>query len=92
MWVSQVSAGDGNDGDRGDVLVHGLWKRGEQAVLDMQVVDCDGPSWRNYMEPEKILEGCAHVKQLKYLQPCAERRHSFTPLIYSVDGMARREA
>ena len=44
------------------------------------------------MDSEKILESSARVKKLKYLQPCAERRHSFTPLIYSVDGMAGREA
>ena len=58
----------------------------------MQVVDCDTPSRRNYIDSEKILESCARVKKLKYLQPCAERRRSFTPLIYSVDGMTGREA
>ena len=86
--ASQVSTGDRNVIDHGDVLVYGLWKRGEQAVLDTQVVDCDAPSRRNYMDSEKILESCARVKKLKYLQPCAERRRSFTPLIYSVDEMA----
>ena len=90
--ASQMAPGDGNDGDRGDVLVHGLWKRGEDAILDTQVVDCDAPSRRSYMDSEKILESCARVKKLKYLQPCIERRRSFTPLIYSVDGMAGREA
>ena len=44
------------------------------------------------MDSEKILESCARVKKLKYLQLCAELRRSFTPLIYSVDGMAGREA
>ena len=34
----------------------------------------------------------ARVKKLKYLQPCAERRRSFTPLLYSVDRMAGKEA
>ena len=53
--ASQVSAGDGNNRDRGDVLVHELWKRGEQAVIDAQVVDCDAPSRRNYMDSEKSL-------------------------------------
>ena len=74
------------------MLVHGLWKRGEQAVLDTQVVDCDAPSRRNYMNSAKIFEACARVKKLKYLQPCAKRRRSFTSLIYSVDGIAGREA
>ena len=58
----------------------------------MQVVDCDTPSRRNYIDSEKILESCARVKKLKYLQPCAERRRSFTPLIYSVDRIVEREA
>ena len=90
--ASQVSAGDGNNGNRGNVLVHGFWKRGEDAVLDTQVVDCDASSRRNYMDSETILESCVRVKKLQYLQSCAERRHSFMPLIYSVDGMAGREA
>ena len=55
------------------------------------MVDRDAPSRPNYMDSEKILESCARVKRLKYLQPCAERRSSFTPLIYSVDGMTGRE-
>ena len=36
----------------------------------------------------------AHVKRKKgkYLQACLDRRRSFTPLVYSVDGMAFKEA
>ena len=44
------------------------------------------------MDSEKILESCACVKKLKYLQPCAKQRPSFTPLIYSMDGMTGKEA
>ena len=87
-----MSNGYGNNANRSDVLVHGLWKRGEQAVLDTQAVDCNAPSRRNYMDSEKIFESCARVKKLQYLRPCVERRRSFTKLIYSVDGMAGREA
>ena len=70
---------NGNEGDCDGVLVHKLWKHREQAVLDTQVVDCDVPSRRNYMDSEKILESCTRVKKLKYLRLCVERRHSFTP-------------
>jgi len=90
--ASLVSDSDSGGQERGDVLVHGLWKRGEQAVLDTQVINCNAPSWRAFVDSEKILESCARVKKLHYLQPCIERRRSFTPLIYSVDGMAGREA
>ena len=87
-----MSGGNGNDGDRGDVLMQGLWKCGEQAVHDRQVVDCNAPSRRNYINSEKILESCARIKKLKYLRQCVERRRSFALLIYSVDRMAEREA
>ena len=43
------------------------------------------------MDSEKILESCARVKKLQYLRPCAKQRRSFTPFMYSVDGMAGRE-
>ena len=36
----------------------------------------------------------AHLKRKKnrYLQACLDRRRTFTPLVYSVDGMACKEA
>ena len=48
-------------------------------VFDTQVVGCDSLSQRAYMDSEKIAEGCAHVKKLKYLRLCIERWRSFTP-------------
>ena len=59
---------------------------------DTQVVDCDTSFRRAYVNSENIFKCCARVKSLKYLRPCIERRCSFTPLIYSVNGMAGREA
>jgi hypothetical protein len=43
------------------------------------------------MKPEKVLAKCEHLKKQKHLVTCLERRRDFTPLVYSVDGMARRE-
>ena len=40
----------------------------------------------------KVLEAQEKEKKDKYLRPCHERRKDFTPLVYSVDGMAGREA
>ena len=39
-----------------------------------------------------MLERAAKAKKAKYLDACLERRRSFTPLVYSVDGMACKEA
>ena len=32
------------------------------------------------------------MKKDKYLEPCLERRRTFMPVVYSVDGMACKEA
>ena len=38
------------------------------------------------------MEGHVKKKKDKYLQACLDRRRTFTPLVYSVDGMACKEA
>ena len=38
-----------------------------------------------------MLERQAKAKKDFYLQACVERRRSFPPLVYSVDGMAAKE-
>ena len=39
-----------------------------------------------------VLKTYAKTKKDKYAEACLERRRSFTPLVYSVDGMACKEA
>ena len=72
---------------RGDVLIHGLWKRGSGCVLDIRITDTDGHSYL-ILTSKNVLERAAKAKKDKYLQHCLDRRRSFTLLIYSVDGMA----
>ena len=99
VWASQPgtpqgpAARRGTPGDdaRGDVLVHGLWKKGEGCVLDVRITDTDQPTYRG-SSSEKVLERQAKAKKDFYLQACVERRRSFAPLVYSVDGMAAKEA
>ena len=54
------------------------------------ITDTEGRPSRN-QEPERVLAKCEHMKKNKHLVPCLERRRDFTPLVYSVDGMAGRE-
>ena len=76
---------------RGDIAVHGLWKSGETCILDMRVTDTDAKSYVG-SSSAKVLEKAAKAKKDKYLDACLERRKSFTPLVYSVDGLACKEA
>jgi len=91
--ATQESAADAvGDGARGDLSAHGLWKRGQTCVLDIKVMDTDAPSYQGTTDSMKVLEKAARQKKAKYLEACLERRRSFMPLVYSVDGMAAKEA
>ena len=86
--------GTGNalgDEARGNVLVQGLWERGSGYLLDIRITDTDASSYLSQTS-KKVLERTAKVKKDKYLQLCLDRRRSFTPVVYSVDGMACKEA
>jgi hypothetical protein len=72
---------------RGDIAVHGFWTRGSTAIFDVRVTDTDAPSNRN-TAPQKVLQR-HHEKEKKdkYGALCIARRRTFTPLVFSVDGM-----
>ena len=40
----------------------------------------------------KVLKNAEKIKKDKYLAPCLARRRGFIPLIYSIDGIAGKEA
>ena len=89
-----ATQGSGNQAGkeaRGDVLVRGLWETGSSCVLDICITDTDAPSYKDQTS-KKVLEGHVKKKKDKYLQACLDRRRTFTPLVYSIDGMACKEA
>jgi len=89
--VTAESNGDLGNEARGDVAVHGLFKRDQTTILDICVMDTDANSYKQTAS-DKVLEKAAKRKKDKYLDACLERRRTFVPLIYSVDGMACKEA
>jgi hypothetical protein len=76
---------------RGDVAVHGFWKRGATAVFDIRVTDTDAPTYRG-QAPRKVLAKQEKEKKDKYVEHCLARRRHFTPLVFSVDGLRGIEA
>jgi hypothetical protein len=60
-------------------------------IFDMRITDTDARSYRK-KEFVKVLEQHEKEKKDKYLQNCLEMRKDFTPMVYSVDGIAGREA
>ena len=74
-----------------DVSVHGFWKWGTTALLDMKIVSLYAGSYLRQTST-KSLETAEKEKKYKYFQPCLGRRRSFTPVVYSTDGIPGTEA
>eukprot|EP00957_Ditylum_brightwellii_P202475 15330321-Ditylum_brightwellii.AAC.1 len=76
---------------RGDVAIHGFWKCGVTAIFDGRISCLDCPTYRG-KHPDKVLQDAEKAKKKKYLDACLERRRTFTPMVYSADGMPGDEA
>ena len=76
---------------QGDVGVHGFWAAGTQAIFDVRVTDTNAPSQHN-VDPANILNKHERAKKAKYNDLCLARRRTFTPLVFSVDGLLGVEA
>ena len=76
---------------RADVCSHGFWKRGTTETFDIRIFSLDiGSDLR--MTLEKALAKAEKEKKDLYLQACLERRRTFTPMVYSTDGIPGAEA
>ena len=80
-----------NDGKRGDILIRGVWQRGQDCIVDTRVTDLDCKSNRN-QDLEKVLKKNEKQKKAKYLQHCLKQRRAFVPFVITTDGMLGREA
>ena len=74
-----------------DVSVHGFWKWGNFAIFDMQISSLDVGSYLRQTSANSMVTAEKEKKD-NYLQPCLERWSSFTPMVYSADGIPRTEA
>jgi hypothetical protein len=80
-----------SDKERGDLLIHGFWTRGTNAIVDVRVTDMDAKSYRS-RDPHKVLAQQEREKKKKYLTACLEQRRHFTPFVVSTDGLIGHEA
>ena len=76
---------------RADFSGHGFWERARTGMFDIRICDTDAKGYGS-TSSEKILARQAKEKKDKYEAACIEQRRSFTPLVYSVDGMPCAEA
>jgi hypothetical protein len=76
---------------RGDAGAHGFWQVGHITIIDVCIADTQSCSYRN-KDYQKVLVQQEKEEKHQYLCPCLEMWKDFTPLVYSVDGIAGREA
>ncbi len=79
-----------NDGDRGDILLRGMWKNQHETIIDIRVTDTDANAHK-HQHPYAVLKKQEKEKRTKYLQPCLDQRRSFIPFVVSTDGLIGRE-
>ena len=75
---------------RGDIAAHGFWSRGTTAIFDVRVTDLDNSSQRA-SSSKTVLARHEREKKAKYLALCIRQRKTFTPLVFSVDGLVGKE-
>jgi len=64
--------------ERGDLLVHGFFCRGRDAIFDIRLQDLDAQTHIN-KDPQKCLVASEDAKQKKYQKKCHEQRRDFVP-------------
>ena len=79
------------DESRADVSVHGFWKWGTYALFYLQNFNLDAFSYLRQTST-KALTTAEKYNRYKYLLLFLEYRHSFTPMVYSVDRISGTEA
>ena len=74
-----------------DLCVHGVWLPQAEELFDICVVHTDAQSYLHHT-PSRVLLNAEVEKKNKYTDACTTRRAHFTPLCYSVNGLAGSEA
>ena len=78
-------------GKRGDAGAHGFWQRGHTTIFDVCIMVTQSCSYQN-KDYQNVLVQQEKEKKNQYLCLCLKMQKDFTPLVYSVDGIAGREA
>ena len=74
-----------------DLCVRGVWLPQAEALFDISVADTDTQSYLRH-PPRRVLFSAEVEKKTKYADTCVAHCAHFTPLCFSVDGLAGSEA
>ena len=89
--LPHASSRKSGEGERGDVMIRGLWQTGTECIIDVRVTDTDAKSNLS-SPPATVLAKHERQKKKKYLANCLEQRRTFLPFVASTDGLLGFEA
>ena len=89
--VKSVHDDNSNEVLIADLCVRGVWLPQAEALFDICIIDSDAQSYLG-QSPTQVLSVAENEKKRKYLDAAVARRAHFTPLCFSVDGIAGSEA
>ena len=70
--------------------MHSFWKTGNCGVFNVWVTDTDSLYHRDVL-PHNCLARHKKQKKKRYLKHCLDQKRSFTPLVFSADGLFLRK-
>ena len=76
---------------KGDSLIHDVWKNGTDSSHDIHVVNTDNKS-HSTKTPENFIQEAERMKNKMYLETCLQQRQHFSPFVTSVAGLLGVEA
>jgi hypothetical protein len=79
-------------GERGDVLIRGLWQQGTDAIIDVCITNLDAKSNISRAPMKVLVAAHEREKKRKYLEPCLKQRCHFSTFVVSTDGLIGKEA
>ena len=74
-----------------DLGIRGVWQPQAEALFDICMIDTDAQSYQSH-SPQTVLASAQAEKKRKYSTAFSDRRASFTPLCFSIDGLLGCEA
>ena len=74
-----------------DLYIRGVWLPQAEALFDIRIIDTDAQSYLS-QPPASVILTAENEKKRKYLDASVARRAHFTPLCFSLDGVAGSEA
>jgi len=74
-----------------DLCVRGVWLPQAETLFDIRIINTNAQSYLS-QPPVSVILTAENEKKRKYLDASVARRAHFTPLCFSVDGIAGSEA